>query len=572
MVGTPRCSVRSAQRAYPTKMKFMNETLKNKQGWRVFRQMSNRPILSFSCLTVFLFLVRIGLSIVADYVQRGPNWIVYAFVYIILGLQVLLVLSFFGFIFSLIPRTRPFTAWLLCDFWFWLFTWQGMRRTLAGLAILATLTAIFYSEEDWRSKRAWDNCKRELEAKGEVLDWSAYIPPPVPDDQNFFKAPKMAAWFVKLPAMPNQWLSTNDFKEAAEFSKRLQANKSTSATITTESAARDYLGWSDKLQPELDEIREALKRPCAIIPGDYSNPPVVPMPNFVQVRAVAQMLVQRTKCYLLLGQPDKALQELTLLNDSRRLLEAAPAGKPMTLVSAMINVAISGMYVDTVAYGLQQHAWQEPQLAALQQQLKGINLTPFVAAAFEEEDAARTHAFEADSVYKNVNLLSLYSMAVMFDDASDSDTGTFLQRIKFWQRLKNSAFMYLELAPSGWRYQNQVTCAKIESRTLDGFDLEHDTISPRIFDEVGRTVNQFSSHRTPFNLWAAIVVPNVTKATQALAHNQTMVNEAQIACALERYRLTHGELSRNARRARAAIHRKIAARHHRRPAAALPAD
>jgi len=27
----------------------------------------------------------------------------------------------------------------------------------------------------------------------------------------------MTAWFVKLPAMPNQWLSTNDFKKSENF-------------------------------------------------------------------------------------------------------------------------------------------------------------------------------------------------------------------------------------------------------------------------------------------------------------------------------------------------------------------
>ena len=65
------------------------------------------------------------------------------------------------------------------------------------LACLATLTGLFYAVENWRGKRAWEKCRRELEAKGEVLDWNAYIPAPVPDEQNIYKAPKMAEWFVK---------------------------------------------------------------------------------------------------------------------------------------------------------------------------------------------------------------------------------------------------------------------------------------------------------------------------------------------------------------------------------------
>ena len=70
-------------------------------------------------------------------------------------------------------------------------------RYLFWLACLATLLGIFYAVEDWRGKRAWEKCRHELEAKGAVLDWNAYIPAPVPDEQNIFKAPKITEWFVK---------------------------------------------------------------------------------------------------------------------------------------------------------------------------------------------------------------------------------------------------------------------------------------------------------------------------------------------------------------------------------------
>ena len=73
-------------------------------------------------------------------------------------------------------------------FFRWLFRRQTQGRALVVLAALATLVAAFYLEENWRGKRAWENCQRELEAKGMLLDWNAYIPPAVPDEQNFFKA------------------------------------------------------------------------------------------------------------------------------------------------------------------------------------------------------------------------------------------------------------------------------------------------------------------------------------------------------------------------------------------------
>src|SRR5258705_1066167 len=75
--------------------------------------------------------------------------------------------------------------------------WRIARRFLVAAAAVATLVAVFYTVEHWRGAHAWKNCRRALEAKGEVLDWMAYIPAPVRDDQNFYEAPYMKEWFVR---------------------------------------------------------------------------------------------------------------------------------------------------------------------------------------------------------------------------------------------------------------------------------------------------------------------------------------------------------------------------------------
>src|SRR2546425_522428 len=88
-------------------------------------------------------------------------------------------------------------------------------------------------------------------------------------------------------------------------------------------------------------LGSSTERPYERMAGDYQQPVSMPIPNFVTIRMVAQMLTQRAQCYLLMGQPDLALQELTLVHDLCRLLEAKPTGKPMTLVAAMIHVAVA---------------------------------------------------------------------------------------------------------------------------------------------------------------------------------------------------------------------------------------
>jgi hypothetical protein len=396
--------------------------------------------------------------------------------------------------------------------------WRILRRVLIGAAILATLIAIFYTEEDWRGKRAWETCKADLEAKGAVLDWDRFIPPSVPDDLNIFKVPKMQEWFVG--------------RGPTELSKQLQSTNGNltasvgSATnlITSPSGAAEYLAWSDQFEPDFDLIRAALKRPYAWMDGDYSEPFGMLIPNFVTARACAQMLAQRAHCYLLLGQPEKALNELTLLNDSRRLEEREPTGKPMTLVEAMINVAITGLYVNTIADGFRLHAWQEPQLAALQEQLARIDLPPLVAQSFKCESAAVCRAFETTMVRKIISM------------ANTPSGGR-----SFWQTIKDWRIHVFDLVPRGWVYQNMATVARLDTRQLDGFDSENGTILPGKVGELRDELDQMTRHPSPYTYIAVIGVPNTAKAMQTLAYNQTLANEAQIVCALERYHLAQGE-------------------------------
>lgn len=45
--------------------------------------------------------------------------------------------------------------------------------------------------------------------------------------------------------------------------------------------------------------------------------------------------------------------------------------------------------------------------------------------------------------------------------------------------------------------------------------------------------------RKPYSFLVAMGLPNFVKAVQTTARNQTLANEAYIACGLERYRLAH---------------------------------
>ncbi|MGO8698885.1 MAG: hypothetical protein ACLQVY_14315 [Limisphaerales bacterium] len=507
-------------------------------------------------------------------------------------------------------------------FFRWLFSWRTARRATIALACFVTLIALAYTEEDWRGKRAWKQCKAELEAKGDVLDWAAFIPPPMPDEQNFFKAPGIneEEWLGRddtalskrlYAAAPKIWQHTNALLIAEvaivppgseallridDTNAPVQARKliedavgptlnstqgftlvsrplegirparitlSASQKIPTgdlvnlfprsidplgcdplrtvlriESAggnsfkivllpppenAADYLARTDTLRAEFDAIRAALKRPFARMNGNYSQPYVIPMPNFLMMRALAQTLANRVQCHFLLDDSGAALADLTLIHDICRILEA----KPKTLMAATMDVAITGIYAYMIAQGLQLGAWREPQLIALQQQLAQTDLLPIGTESFLDARVATTVSLE------NI------PPAELFREIYDSSHGK-EQDVSTMEMLKDPFYAFMLFAPHGWVYQNLVSKAKLHPLFEIG-DVRKHLVLPEIAERAMREVNACPKWAPYSFVCSRFSLPYATKVWQNIARNQTLVDQAQIACALERYRLAHGD-------------------------------
>jgi hypothetical protein len=288
--------------------------------------------------------------------------------------------------------------------------------------------------------------------------------------------------------------------------------------------AADYLALTQPAVPDLDVLREAVKRPYARMDSDYQRPFEHPVANFVRLRTVAQMLSQRAQCYLLLGQPEAAWHELALIRDMCRMLDGKPASNCPTLVEAMINVAITGLYSQVIADGLRLQTWREPELAAMQKQLTDIHLLPLVRAAFVAERAASCRTFET---YPPAELKKLFFFG-------PNQPG-------LWEKLKNPAYLLITFAPRGWMYQNMCAMAIRAPFIITIFDVPHNQVLPRQTDDIkSQLETNFSTFR-PYTFLATEATPNFVKAAQTVARNQTLVNEAFVACGLERYRLAHGQ-------------------------------
>ncbi len=510
--------------------------------------------------------------------------------------------------------------------------WRTLRRLLVGLAMCLTLIGLFYTEENWRGKRAWENCKRAIEAQGIKMDWADYIPAPVPEDQNFFGVPQMQLWFngrgeagwkamsrkcsapfypgatiddktprllvaevtIGLPgkappdgAVALRWDDPASRGEAARrltnaigptaraprseiglglmlrrpeevqpariflqcqtapTEKELQeflpdsilhadpdladrvlkfepdGDGAYRVTMPVLANVADCLAWSEELEPQFALIRQALQRPYARMQGNYERPETIPIPNFVSVRSVMQGLAARAECHFLMGQPEEALRDLTLIHDMcHPILEE---NEPMTLVAAMIDVAVRGLYANTIADGLRLQAWREPQLAALEEQLKTIDVVAPVQQSSVLEPVAMCCSLTTTPAAQFVELF----MGSQTGDKPDS-----------WRNLKT--WVLGRLLPRGWLYQNAVSKADLDFGSTARLGSASQLVFPDKIETLNKKVHALS-HWAPYSFATPLFSPNWIKAFQTTAHNQTLVNQALIACALERFRLAHGQ-------------------------------
>lgn len=431
-----------------------------------------------------------------------------------------------------------------------LFRWacapQNLRRLIFAFSCLVTVVALFYAEEDWRGWHAWQNYRRQLMAKGEKVDLSALIPPPVPDAQNFActplfqkaldftQTPNGVVWhdtnalarlqsisaLVQTPQLVTLLhgdLETGSFLNLTAWAAFYRGNTNYPQAGLQASAPEVVLTALSKFAPELDELRTAAaKRPYSRFPIHYEYEPPwgILLPHLAPVRSLATLLQLRATAELAAGDSGAAFADLELglrLSDSIH-------DEPI-LIDHLVRLATLDSTLQILREGLVRHAWTAAQLGELETQLGSLNL------------------------------LSEYHQAMLGERAFCVSGLDYFRRQGFharpWELLdtgtSSGAFGWFRIMPSGWYYQNMLTAARADER----FSLAAANASQlRVFPDIARKGEQeFQSLSLgPYTALARILLPAVDKAVAKSARMQTYLDAARTACALERYRLANGGL------------------------------
>jgi len=411
-----------------------------------------------------------------------------------------------------------------------------LRRSAFGVAALLTLIAVFYAVEDWRGRRAWEQCKRELKAKGEQLDWATYVPAQVPDEQNFIKTPLLQAVGysgqtatkaghsleeAKQHLVWEAWVDpqTGRKMDWARCQAVLRSRSGLDLPPLPQEPAADLLHALETIEPQLAELRAASLKPLAQFDVDRTAPFEESRDvNFVAVRSLSQILAFHACAELALQHSDQAFADVRVI---LRFSESLKGEN--TLVALMIRVALQGLALEPFWEGWAEGRWSERELLAFQERFGQVDLLPEYTRVMRAERAGITALVEKYGIQRN----ELGRVATRNDSISRGWWGAVCQQTLKWA---------WKLVPRGWVYQNLVTYnqriqrfipATVESRPATVSPAQVEEFKARLPREItGGVYDQMSR----------MAIPNLGKALEKLSRIQNLVNQARIVCALERCR------------------------------------
>jgi hypothetical protein len=453
----------------------------------------------------------------------------------------------------------------------WLTSRRGIRRILISCAWVATLIALFYAEENWRGRRAWNKYRQQLEARGAHTELKALLPKPVPDDLNFAATPVVQSWFAKktYAETDQRWnddyarvagkLSSvkagadkpqkgvRQFTDLAAWAAALDGVRTDKTNLTESasgkldapsgsSAAPAVLEGLKSSEMILSELRAASSRPNAVYPVDYTleDPWAILLPHLANVKAACQRFQLKASAELAIGDGARAFEDVKMIFYMADSLKEEPF-----LIAYLVRLACVHIAIQPIWEGLAAQQWSEPQLQELQTRLQRYDFIADMKRPLEAEHAAGI--LTADLIRQKG---AGYLFALGAPESGGSSP-------------RSAAGFMMRLIPRGWYYHEKVNYSRVfqmQQQTLTAAGSKARVLPSRVKkgmrnldDELAGSAgaNRRLAAVLNHHVVAALLLPALGRVSVRAASAQTAVEHAAIACALERHRLAKGNYPDN---------------------------
>jgi len=402
--------------------------------------------------------------------------------------------------------------------------------TAVSVLAVGLTVVVYYGYQNSQSRRRWAAFQKDLKQRGESLDLSVVLPAPVPATQNFAQAPAFqnflsrsagtnsaAQLLGKSPdysvhqAPGNNALMPWTQQGFADFDEPLKWIAPGFSTGTVKDRTNSASAVRDGLKPlheDLAAVAVVARLPFFQVTTDR-NPAVVLQADsreLVTLQRLHFVFQLRASALLALNREAEAGEDVLTSLRLAQLARQSPDVKGCWRVQVLLARSLQPIWD-----GLAEHRWGEPQLAAFQKALARFDLLS------DHTNAIRRIVLVYVDTWRAIPDADTPARSV------PQAGGVTVPRGEWgWQ-------------PRAWWYDNCLQLYHAGQNTMARVDVA----SGRVKDDMnwsdlnGLPLDADTSQMFQQGSWLG-------SNPMLVSFAQTAVNQAIIACALERYRLAHG--------------------------------
>ena len=389
--------------------------------------------------------------------------------------------------------------------------------------ILIALVVGFYQVELWWGRASWRTYERDAVRRGVKLDFYDFVPPQIPDAENFASIPLMQAVFDaddSGQAIPKPFALVKDSSARPKLSDLWnQRHPDLDAwqkilieqgylPQTGNTPAADILRALGSFAGPLQELRDADMRRHCRFPVHWEKGPAASLPHLGVLQTAAQLYSLRLSAHLANGESPAAYEDF---RDGLRL--ATAIREEPSIISGLVRISIHALMLNCVWDGLAQQQWRPSELEKIEADIAKIDWLADYVFALSSERGAVNGIF--GTVIHDPKMLAK----------------TFGQ--------PSTASEYLRPYPAGWVYQSKVRTNRFVDELLARVEpVRRRHFSERPLPSSARNLPTWSAG-TRYLLFVLLSSPLETVEAKYL-QCASISDEARIACALERFRMTNG--------------------------------
>ena len=429
----------------------------------------------------------------------------------------------------------------------WRISRRALMRLTQGLAVMIALLVLivvgFYAYQNWMGERRWAAFQREVKRQGGSFDLARLLSAPVPNDSNLARSPAFQSVLngksqpaarvlqgVRLMTSPYPGSSTanitlkwssQDFQplghvaellfQTNTLTNRVKFNRPTYGapakdTNRAEAAAAVVQGFLPH-DEVMNALAEAARLPFFQVFTNRTAATVLrPVAPELQALEQVHYLFQVRACARLAGNDIAAAREdlLTCLRLAN-LARQSPDVRSSARAQALLTASLQPLWE-----GLVQHQWTAPQLTAFQKELAGFNFLADYTNAVPRVVLAQIEIWLARSKEQSPSL-------------------------RMPQGRGNAEAWVRSRQPRAWWFADCIQLHQAGQHAIDKMDVAAGRVRAIDWNDLdGLSLDSDVQYLLQQQNWGG---PNAA----SVAFSQNAVNQAIIACALERHLLAQGK-------------------------------